>query len=121
IGLYGLLLYFFFKMYGGFKVGYLRVFDVLYSQVLSVLCVNLITYLQLCLLAQLKFGTELGALFLMTVTDLLIVLVWVLFTRWIYARIYPPRQMLLIYGKHNPADLIRKISSRDDKYNICER
>ena len=121
IGLYGLLLYFFFKMHGGFKVGYLRVFDVLYSQVLSVLCVNLITYLQLCLLAQLKFGTELGALFLMTVTDLLIVLVWVLFTRWIYARIYPPRQMLLIYGKHNPADLIRKISSRDDKYNICER
>ena len=28
--------------------------------------------------------------------------------------------MLLIYGAHNPKDLIHKISSREDKYNICE-
>ena len=34
--------------------------------------------------------------------------------------IYPPRKMLLIYGAHNPKDLIHKISSREDEYNICE-
>lgn len=47
IGFYVLMLYFFYKIYGGFKVGYLRVFEVIYSQILSVLCVNFITYLQL--------------------------------------------------------------------------
>ena len=41
IGLYVLMIYFFYKIYGGFKVGYLRVFEVIYSQILSVCCVNL--------------------------------------------------------------------------------
>ena len=43
IGLYVLMMYFFYKIYGGFKVGYLRVFEVIYSQILSVVCVNVIT------------------------------------------------------------------------------
>ena len=42
IGLYVLMIYFFYKIYGGFKVGYLRVFEVIYSQILSVCCVNFI-------------------------------------------------------------------------------
>ena len=37
IGLYVLMIYFFYKIYGGFKVGYLRVFEVIYSQILCVL------------------------------------------------------------------------------------
>lgn len=55
IAQYALMLYFFYRIYGGFKVGYLRVFEVLYSQVLSVLCVNAITYLQLALIGRWKF------------------------------------------------------------------
>ena len=51
----------------------------------------------------------------------MIVVVWVVFMRWIYTKIYPPRQMLLVYGDYSPQDLIQKISSREDKYNICEK
>ena len=40
IAQYALMIYLFYRIYGGFKVGYLRVFEVLYSQILSVLCVN---------------------------------------------------------------------------------
>ena len=29
--------------------------------------------------------------------------------------------MLLVYGDYSPQDLIQKISSREDKYNICEK
>ena len=36
IGLYVLMIYFFYKIYGGFKVGYLRVFEVIYSHPKSV-------------------------------------------------------------------------------------
>ena len=56
----------------------------------------------------------------MTGIDLVIVIAWVVFMRMIYERIYPPRNMLLVYGTHNPKDLIQKISTREDKYNICE-
>ena len=117
---YALMMYLFYRIYGGFKVGYLRVFEVLYSQILSVLCVNMITYLQLCLIGRWKFTTNILPLLYMTLIDLVIVIAWVVFMRMIYEKIYPPRKMLLIYGAHNPRDLIHKISSREDKYHICE-
>ena len=120
IGQYALMLFFFYKLYGGFKVGYLRVFDVLFSQILSVICVNCITYLQLSLIGRWKFGRHVTPMLQMTIFNLVVVVIWVLFMRWIYAKIYPPRRMLLIYGDQNPADLIHKISSREDKYHICE-
>lgn len=117
---YALMLYLFYRIYGGFKVGYLRIFEVLYSQILSVVCVNVITYLQLCLIGRWRFGSNLMPIFNMTLADTLIVIVWVISMRWVYAHIYPPRKMLLIYGEKNPKDLIKKISSREDKYVICE-
>ena len=120
IAQYALMICLFYRIYGGFKVGYLRVFEVLYSQILSVLCVNTITYLQLCLIGRWKFSKHILPLIYMTGIDLVIVILWVVFMRMIYAKIYPPRNMLLVYGAHNPRDLIRKISSREDKYNICE-
>ena len=121
IGQYALMLYLFFRIYGGFKVGYLRVFEVLFSQILSIVCVNIITYLQMALIGRWKFGTNVVPFFYMTAIDLVIVVIWVVGMRWVYARIYPPRRMLLVYGKRNPCDLVKKISSREDKYNICEQ
>lgn len=120
VGMYALMLFFFYKMYGGFKVGYLRVLDVLYSQIASVLCVNGITYLQMALIGRWTLGAHILPMFYVTAIDLVIVVLWVLMMRWIYVHIYPPRKMLLIYGEKNPKDLIRKISSREDKYDICE-
>lgn len=120
IGQYALMLFFFYKLYGGFKVGYLRVFDVLYSQILSVICVNGITYLQLALIGHWKFGRHVAPILRMTLFNLVLVVLWVVFMRWIYTKIYPPRRMLMVYGDYSPADLIRKISTREDKYNICE-
>lgn len=121
IAQYALMLYLFYRVYGGFKVGYLRVFEVLYSQILSVICVNIITYFQMALIGRWKFGTNIVPLFNMTILDLIIVVVWVIAMRWVYARIYPPRRMLLIYGSRNPRELIHKVSSREDKFVICER
>ena len=75
IAQYALMLYFFYRIYGGFKVGYLRVFEVLYSQVLSVLCVNAITYLQLALIGRWKFTKFIEPILKMTGVDLVIVLI----------------------------------------------
>lgn len=117
---YALMMYLFYRIYGGFKVGYLRVFDVIFSQILSVICVNAITYFQLALIGRWKFGWHLLPILRLTLFDICLVVVWVVFMRWIYARIYPPRHMLLIYGAYNPLDLMKKMDSRNDKYQICE-
>ncbi|MDO4556083.1 MAG: sugar transferase, partial [Lachnospiraceae bacterium] len=43
---------------------------------------------------------------------------WVFFSRWVYYALYPPRKILLIYGERHPDDLIEKMNSRKDKYDI---
>lgn len=118
IGLYALLMYLFYRLYGGFKVGYLRLMESLYSQTLCVICVNVIAYLQLCLIGNLKFMSYVMPMVYMTLVDLVVVIIWGLISQKIYFTIYPPRKMVLIYGKYNPRHLIQKISTRKDKYSI---
>jgi exopolysaccharide biosynthesis polyprenyl glycosylphosphotransferase len=44
----------------------------------------------------------------------------VLICKLIYAALYPPRQMLLVCYDRDPDDMILKMSSRQDKYEICD-
>ena len=118
--LYAFLVYFFGQVYGAMKVGYLRVMDILFSQFIAVFFVNGITYIQLALIGHWTFGKHALPLVWMTGLDLAAVVLWVLFARWFYALIYPPREILLIYGDRSPASIIAKISTRRDKYRIRE-
>ena len=120
IAMYALMLFFFNKIYGGLKVGQQRLFESLYSQILTVLCVNLVTYLQLCLIGNWRFMDNLVPIAVMTVIDLVLVIGWVLLTRYIYIKLFPPREVVLIYGKYNPDSLERKVAGRADKYIIQE-
>lgn len=120
IAQYALMMWFFYKLYGGFQIGQKRVFEMLYSQILSVLCVNAITYLQLSLIGRWAFLTNLQPIVSMTFVDILIVVIYVLITRFVYVRLYPPRKLLVIYGQYSPDNLIRKLSSRADKYTVDE-
>ena len=120
IALYALVITFFNKIYSGFGVGYLRLFEIIYCQVLSVICANVVTYFQLCLIGRWQFMTHVTPILIMTVVDLAVSLVWVFFAKWGYNKLYPPRKMLLVYGEYSPDSLLRKITSREDKYAIEE-
>lgn len=116
IALYALLLLFFSNVYSAYKVGYLRIMDVLYSQFLSIICVNFVTWIQLCLL-----GYRIMAympIIKMTIWDGIAIFIWTFFSHWIYKKLYPARQLLLIYGDRSPKYLIHKLNSRSDKYAI---
>lgn len=122
IGLYGLFILVFSRAFGSLKVGYLKTWDIMYSQMLTILCVNGVAYLQLSLInGDWKFLENAGPMLWLSILDFGIVLVWALFMRWIYAIIYPPHEMLLIYGKNSPNAIIRKVESRKDKYHIKEK
>lgn len=120
IALYALMLYFLYKLFGGLRIGQARVFEIIYSQTLSILFTNAITYLQLCLICRWTLLTNLMPIVLMTVADLVISLAWSFLTRLVYRKLYPPRKMLLVYGAYNPDNLIRKIQTRDDRYEIVD-
>ena len=120
IALYTVMLLIFFQLTRSFRVGHLRTFEVLFTQLCSVLCVNAITYLQLCLIGHWRFLTHIEPVIRMTVMDAVIVFVWAFFNRWIVTKVYPPRDVLLIYGPYSPDNLIHKIQAREDKYEIRE-
>ena len=49
-GIYAAMLIFFMNAYGGFKIGYLRKGNLIYSQALSLIFTNIFTYFQLSVL-----------------------------------------------------------------------
>lgn len=120
IGMYALFCVLFLKVFGGFKVGYLRNMDALYGQALAIFFQNAVAYLQLALLGKWRFGTHLEHMFYLVLMEAVLAVTWTLTTRYVYARLYPPHQMLLIYGDISPRQLISKLDSRQDRYQIRE-
>ena len=118
IFIYGVLLVFFMHMYGGFKVGFLRKGNLIYSQLLAVVLTNTITYFQIAVLDK-KFTTPLP-LILIVIADAILISVWTLIFQWIYSKLFPPRKMLLISGDHSDYHLLEKMNAREDKYEICK-
>lgn len=118
IGIYGMILFLLVNLYGGFRIGYLRLMDVLYSQILALLCANVVAYLQIVLISRHYLSAV--PLVEMTVFQVVAILLWVFICKLIYAALYPPRQMLLVCYDRDPDDMIMKMSSRQDKYEICD-
>lgn len=117
---YVILLYLFYKIYGGFKVGRLRLFNMLYSQILAVICVNTLTYFLMSLIGRWEFMTNILPVVWMTGADIIAVVVWCAFSRWLYVKVFPPRKLLVVYGHYSPDTLIKKLELRRDKYSIQE-
>ena len=119
-GLYALITFLMSKLFGALKVGYMRVQDVIIAQICSVICANTIAYIQLALIGRWKFPDHLTPMLKLTAVNLVIVILWVVFMRWIYNTIYPPKSVILVYDQHNPEKLLKNIASRKDKYDIEE-
>lgn len=115
---YAVLLFFFSQMYGGMRIGYLRSGEVMFSQVFATVCVNGITYLQMCLMV--RGFLDVRPLFYMTVAEAAIIAVWTIASAATYRRIFAPRDLLLVHGDRPVADILQKFESRRDKYRVCK-
>lgn len=113
---YFLLLLFFMGTYGGLRVGYLKAVDVFFSQVISLVFVNVISYFQIVLLSM-GFVTA-YPLILMFIVQVLISAVWIFISNRLYQQFFPPKKLLLISGDRPIEDILRKFATRKDKYNI---
>lgn len=117
IGIYILFVYFFTRFFGGYRIGYLRITDICLSQILGIFCANFIAYFELCMVAR-KY-LKVWPLLMLTVMEIVVIIPFVYVVRWTYVRLYPPRKMIVVYGEYPPDDLIAKINTRRDKYNVC--
>ena len=122
IGLYAVFIMAFSRAFGALKVGYLKTWDIMYSQILTILCVNGVTYFQLSLInGDWSLLENSRPMWILSLADFTIVLLWAIFMRWIYTIIYPPHEMLLIYGDISPDWIIHTLESRKDKYHVKDK
>lgn len=118
ISVYFVLLLFFSKMYGGTRIGYLKAWEVFFSQVFSTLCVNVITYAIISLMSAKLINPKM--MVTLMVADIVWIAIWTLLANGLYTMLFPPRDMLLISGDRSTDDIVAKFNTRKDKYNICK-
>jgi exopolysaccharide biosynthesis polyprenyl glycosylphosphotransferase len=116
IGIYILILFFFTRTLGGYKVGYLKVSDVCISHVIAVVCTNIVEYAELCIVLY-NFISPMRIMVL-SLIEIVLSMLWAYVFRTIYLGMYPPHNMLFIYGDRVQTELIEKINARGDKFDI---
>lgn len=116
IALYAILLLLFMHTYGGFKIGYLKHGNLIYSQIISVVFTNIIAYLQTAIIDK-RFVIPTYML-LVTVADVVFIFAWTLTFQVIYRSMFPRKHMIFIKGDRWDYHLIDKINAREDKYEI---
>lgn len=105
------------KLYGGLKIGTLRIIEIIYSQALSLFITNFLAYVQICLIAHNIIWFP--PMVVLMAAQLSFSVVWAYVSNLIYFRVFPPRKMLLIYGTSQGHRLLAKLKTRSDKYMIC--
>ncbi len=119
IGIYAVVAFMFSKMSGGLRVGFMKKLDIIYALILSSVCTNFIAYMQIVLIH--RWFLPVVPMLKVQVLDIVIIIAWTLITGAIYIRLYPPHNMLLVYGDRKPDSFEKKVGKRNDKYNICAR
>ena len=118
IALYFMLLLFFNYTYGGTKVGYWKPGDVILSQIFSAAIVNVITYIQISLMSMKM--VDIMPLMALSAFQIIVACGWTWVCQKVYQKVFPPRDMLLIYGDRPIQDILDKFDTRPDKYNIVK-
>lgn len=116
--LYAFTLVVFGRMYGGLKLGYMKIFETIYAQTLASVITNAIMYIPIVLLTK-HFQTVIP-LFYITVADFFVICLWSWGSIRLYRRLYPPRNVLLIYGERPIQSLMGKMGSRTDRFIVKE-
>lgn len=116
--LYFLLQYLFSRIYGALKIDEYKVGDIVYSQGLTTIIVDVVMYLVMSLVARKLVNVP--TLLVLFIVQMGIIIIWAYIASYAYKKLYPPRKLVVIYSFHSATNLVRKMSVRDDQFHICE-
>ncbi|MCC8081980.1 MAG: exopolysaccharide biosynthesis polyprenyl glycosylphosphotransferase [Lachnospiraceae bacterium] len=115
---YAFLVFVFFYLCDSFKYGHRKMTEVIISQWISMVLVNIITYFQLCLIAN-RMVSPFPVIVLLAIDLFIAALCTYIFTS-IYHHVYVPKNMVMIYGNEKAVDLKFKMDTRPDKYCVTK-
>ncbi len=116
IGISMMILLLFSQLYGGLKIGYSKPTDVMFSQSFATLCANVFFYFQISLLSG--HLVDVIPVVKMSMIAIIGVAAWTYSSDALYRKMFPPRKLLLVHGERSIKDIMEKVATRKDKYEI---
>lgn len=109
------------KMWGGLRLGYSKLVNLMFSQFLALITIGIGEYLIIALTAGTinNMGRLVGLIAISAAVDFAFCIVYDLIGIRIYLMIFPPIRLLQVNGDYDN-HLRLKISNRSDKYEVCE-
>lgn len=120
VGCYIFFLTVFIYMYGGMKYAYYRKGQLILSQTLGTLIANAVIYIQIIMVFGMFPFPILWPIFALFLAEFLVILVLNQISDVIVRRIFPPRKLLLVCDLALKDNLLRKLSGRQDLYEISK-
>lgn len=114
--IYLIVAFLFFSVLGGLKIGTLRRTNVMLSQMVGILCLDVVMYGQMILLY--RGLPPVMPLMLLTVSEVILIYAFSYIFDFILNVLFPPRELLVIYGEYPFQPICNKIESRKDKFLI---
>ena len=114
--IYLLLLVFFSRTWEGNNVGYSKPFDVILSQIFTLFTADVISYFQISLMRN--WIVPVWPMLRTFLLQMLVAIVWVYLSDFVYRRVFPPRRMLFIHGDRPSADMLAKFATHPERYRI---
>ena len=108
----------FIYIYGGMSYGYLKNTNIIFSQLLSLLCANVLIYLETVLLSA-KF-VDVLPMIEMTCIQGVVIAVYSFCMDKLFKKLFPPHKITVLYQEYDPSDMLRKVKMRQDRYRIRE-
>lgn len=110
------------KVYGGLKIGHLARWNVILSQCLALLICNAIMAVQIILIVgDMHLIPEIAkAILLLMAIDIVLAVILVYVFDALLRKLYPAKNILLIYESYSPESMVAKFAKRKEKYIIRE-
>ena len=118
LAFYLVVLLTFSTLYGALSIGVLRLGEVIYSFLLTLLVTNALAYAVFSLIARALVGG--WWLILATAAQMLTAAIGAFFINRLYFVLYPARQVAAVYANRRLArEVITKMSLKKDRYRVC--
>ncbi|MCI1930798.1 MAG: exopolysaccharide biosynthesis polyprenyl glycosylphosphotransferase [Clostridia bacterium] len=119
IFIYCVLYFMFTNIYGGHKVGYFRISELIYSQFLSMIIVNVIIWLQICLID--RRVVPIKPIVLLTALDTAFIMFWAVWSTKRFRKRNVVRNLLVICDDRLPNGIVEKMNWYDHKFRIWKQ
>lgn len=114
--IYGILYILFSNVYNGFKIGHLRIMDIIYAQATTLLIVNSITYVEVSLMDRRLLHP--GMFIVMSLLQFAMVVLWAYLSNRAFYRVFKPLKIVIFYKSIEPKNIIHKLKKRIDNFNV---